>query len=383
MNTCSENAIPTIDLENEKLPDVLSGAEVAGHGDRKSPETLHELLKLMASMRSANPGAEADMALADDEEEEDDDTDMEDEELSDDEAAEDGEHRGFANMHSLEKIIAAMNDSDDEDDFSFDDDEEEEYSNVSDADDYHNKACVYARTGKLKKAIEVCLKGLKYFPRNVDLLADIIQYSSESGDWEAAAKYYGMLRKTIPFHRWNWRAFTFSTRYLLDEDPIENEAECRMLISNYKKYIPYEERICMVESELEEALGNRDRSMQVLEEAIATRSNASQCALRLMDMQMNRGMFAEAVHTANYGIAASAEAQPSINMPYLCYLRALAKDHLLQRKECMHEPVSQKEVDAMVKEYKLLMNEFPVKTMRFRSNINERISMLAFIQTTD
>lgn len=383
MNTCSENAIPTIDVENEKLSDVLSGAEVAGQGDHKSPETLHELLKLMASMRNAAPADEADVAPAEDEEEED-DADVEDEELSDDEDAEDGEHRGLGNLHSLQKLIAAMNDtdSDDEDDFSFDDDEEE-CGNVMDADDYHNKACGYARKGNLKSGIEVCLKGLKYFPRNVDLLADIIQYSSESGDWSTAAKYYGVLRKTIPFHRWNWRAFTFSARYLLDEDPVENEAECRMLISNYKKYIPYEEKICMVESELEEALGNRERSMQVLEEAIATRSNASQCALRLMDKQMDRGMFEEAVHTANYGMAASAEAQPSINMPYLCYLRALAKDHLLHKKECMHEPVSQKEVDAMVKEYKLLMNEFPVKMMHFRSNIHERISMLAFIQTTD
>jgi len=268
------------------------------------------------------------------------------------------------------------------DDCDNDDDEEESDSGM-DADDYHNKACDYARRGRTKQAADVCLKGLKHFPMNVDLLADTVKYSSDSGDMKTAAKYYAILKNSIPFSRWNWRAYTFSIDYLLGENPSENEAECRMLVDNYKKFIPYEEKSCMAESELEMAVGNSERSMEVLVDAIATRSNASQCALRLADMQMDRGMFEAVVNTANYGIAASAEAQPSINVPYLYYLRALAKDHLIHKKEYVHHAVSCEEVREMEKEYNLLLEKFSRQMIRYGSNIRMRISMLAFIRTAD
>ena len=266
---------------------------------------------------------------------------------------------------------------------SDDDDDDDDDDDIMDADDYHNKACGFARRGEYKQAANVCLKGLKRFPMNVDLLADTVKYSSDSGDMMTAAKYYAILKNSIPFSRWNWRAFTFSIDYLLGEDPTENEAECRMLVDNYKKWIPYEEKSCMAESELEMAIGNSERSMEVLVDAIAARANASQCALRLADMQMDRGMYEAVINTANYGIAASAEAQPSINVPYLYYLRALAKDHLIHKKECAHNAISSEEVRAMEKEYRLLIEKFTSKMIRYKSNIDMRIDMLAFIQTTD
>ena len=284
-----------------------------------------------------------------------------------------------ADLPSISNIIA----DDDDEDSDDDDDNEAEIEGNMDADDYHNKACDYARRGSTKQAAEVCLKGLKYFPMNVDLLADTIKYSSDSGDMKTAAKHYAILKKSIPFSRWNWRAYTFSIDYLLGENPAANEAECRQLVENYKKFIPHEEKSCMAESELEMSIGNSGRSMEVLVNAIATRSNASQCALRLADMQMDRGMYEAVVDTANYGIAASAEAQPSINVTYLYYLRALAKDHLIHKKEYAHEAISSEEVRIMEKEYDLLLEKFPRQMVRFASNIKLRSDMLAFIQTTD
>ena len=135
----------------------------------------------------------------------------------------------------------------------------------------------------------------------------------------------------------------------------------------------------MAESELEMALGNSERSMSVLEAAIAARENASQCALRLADMQLDRGLYENVIATTNYGIAASAETQPSINVPYLYYIRALAKDHLIHKKECNGEVVEQKEVDALSAEYDLMLSEFP-ELMCHAHTIKMRAKMLKFMK---
>ncbi|MCF7630337.1 hypothetical protein L3K75_09930 [[Ruminococcus] lactaris] len=283
-----------------------------------------------------------------------------------------------AEAGSLFDILARMKGIiDDGDDEADDDDYVDE--NGMDADDYHNKAVEFARHGKYKRSTEICMDGLKRFPLNVDLLADTIKYNAEAGDLDTASEHYEVLKKSVPVQRWNWRAFTFAFDYLLEVDPITNEEECRRIVENYKKYIPYEEKAYMAESELEMALGNSERSMSVLEAAIAARENASQCALRLADMQLDRGLYENVIATTNYGIAASAETQPSINVPYLYYIRALAKDHLIHKKECNGEVVEQKEVDALSAEYNLMLSEFP-ELMRHAHTIKMRAKMLKFMK---
>lgn len=279
-----------------------------------------------------------------------------------------------ADTGSLFELLSRMKDS------IYDDDSNSDADSIDmDANDYHNKAVDHSRHGKHKLAAETCMEGLKYFPLNVDLLADTIMYSSKSGNMDNAAKHYEILKDAIPVQRWNWRAFTFSFDFLLENDPVANEDECRAIIENYKKFIPYEEKAYMAESELEMALGNAERSMAVLKEAIASRENASQCALRLADMQLDRGLYEEVIATANYGIAASAEVQPSINIPYLYYIRALAKDNILHKKECRNESVEKKDVEALSAEYELLLSKFP-ELMNHASTITMRKNMLDFMK---
>lgn len=259
-----------------------------------------------------------------------------------------------------------------------DPDEETDESDM-DSDDYHNKAVDYARWNKCREAAEICQQGLRKFPFNVDLMADMIKYSSKAGDMQTANDYYTALKTKVPFRCWNWRAFTFSFDYLLKADPVANEDECRTIISQYKKFLPYEEKACVAESELESALGRPDVSMDVLKEAVRTHTNASQCALRLADMQMDRGLFEDVLTTTNYGIAASAEVQPSINVPYLYYIRTLAKDHLLHKKVYEGKPVTAEEVNALSEEYKLLASEF-LELKRHAHTIGMRAKMLKFIK---
>lgn len=111
-------------------------------------------------------------------------------------------------------------------------DDDEEDSDGMDANDYHNKAVEFSRRGKFRQAIDLCVEGLDHYPNNVDLIADTIKYCSESGDMEKAAEFFQVLKQTIPYHRWNWRAFTFSFDYLMEEDPEKNEEICRDIITN-------------------------------------------------------------------------------------------------------------------------------------------------------
>lgn len=295
----------------------------------------------------------------------------ENEEICDSAEIETSEEFGFLELLSkMEDITAAH------------EDDMEEDSEGMDADDYHNKAIELLRRGKFRQAIDLCIEGLDHYPDNIDLIADIIKYCSKSGDMEKAEEFFQVLKNRIPYCRWNWRAFTFSFDFLIEQNPEKNEEICREIITNYKKYLPYEEKACMAESELEAALGNVQRSMDVLENAVETRPNACQCALKLADMQLERGLYEKVVNTANYGISASVEVQPSINIPYLLLVRTLAKDAILHKKlfsDCL--PTS-KDVEKISEEYDLLVSEFP-ELIGHAHVISTRKKMLKFIRTTE
>ncbi|MCR5249215.1 MAG: hypothetical protein K6E50_01265 [Lachnospiraceae bacterium] len=273
-----------------------------------------------------------------------------------------------------------IDDDDDDDDYDIDDDDDEDAPGM-DSNDYHNKAVSFSRRGMFKKAISLCIEGLQHYPNNIDLIADTIKYCSECGDVERAAEYYALLKDTIPYSRWNWRAYTFTFDYLIAADPVKNEEVCRELIANYKKYVPHEEKACMAESELEASVGNTEKSMEVLEKAIRTYPNASQCALKLADMQMERGMYERVVETADYGISA-VEVQPSINVPYLLLVRTMAKDALLHRRIGEGILPSKAEVEELKDEYEKLVPEFPV-LMRHAGIIDIRKKILKFVKTSD
>ncbi len=272
-------------------------------------------------------------------------------------------------MKFFSMIQNSMSDNDDDDD---------DIGTSMDANDYHNKAVDYARKGRNDKAVQICKEGLSHFPLNVDLIADTIKYSCEMGDMACAEIHYKILKEKIPYERWNWRAFTFSFDYLLEVDPVGNEAICRELIEQYKLHIPYEEKSYMAESELESALGNYEESMNALKKAITEHANASQCALHLADMQLEWGLFEDAVDTANYGISASAEVQPSINIPYLYLVRTLARDSILHKRYFSGDKVTEHDVEKISEEYELLEREFP-ELLRHTETVEMRKKMLKFI----
>lgn len=279
----------------------------------------------------------------------------------------------------MARLRAALESAEDGDDTKEEDDSDDDAYSEMDADDFHNKSVAYARSGHCSKAVSLCQVGLKRFPLNVDLVADIIKYASDIGNNDVAERYFAVLR-SVPVSRWNWRAFDFTLDYLMKADPYGNEETCRTIIANFRKYIPWDERADVSESELEEKLGHHDASLHVLENAVQTHSNACQCALLLADAKFDRGDYEGVLQATSYGITASVQVQPAINVPYLLLLRILANDHILHAKEGKDGAVKKEEVDALQADYTLFCDEFPEYVRRREDTIRTRMKLLKFIK---
>ncbi len=264
-------------------------------------------------------------------------------------------------------------------DLSFLSDDEDEEND--DENDYHNKSADLARKGKNREAVEMCVRGLEKFPNNMDLLADAIKYSSDIGDVGAAENYLDKLNERVPRNTWNWRAYTFVLDFLM-KNPSKNEKTCREIIDDYKKNLPYEEKSSVAESELEEKLGNHEKSKEILAQAIKERFNAPQSALRLLDLQLQHGEFEEALRTSDYFLIASCEAQPSTNLNYQLYVRCLAEDAIIHKKYFENGNVTEDEVERIKGMYERIL-KIPELGIRFGSNIKDRIVMLDFMKISD
>lgn len=281
-------------------------------------------------------------------------------------------------LRMLAEARAQSDDDQDEYDEDDEDDREVGESTDKDADDYHNEAVRLANRDQYKRAVNVCLQGLEHWPDNVDLLADVIKYAVNCGMLGVAEMYFQLLGQRQPRKRWNWRAYTFSLDYLMLK-PEENEKICRELIKDYQSSFPADEKSRVAEAELEDALGNPKRAMEVLTRALEQLPNAPQCALRLADKQMDCGMYDVVVKTCNYGLAASCAAQPAIYAPYLLLLRTLATDALLHRKAA----VTSGEIADLDQQYALLEECFPTLCSRYDRSVTTRRKILRFMQPTD
>ena len=237
------------------------------------------------------------------------------------------------------------------------------------ADDYHNAAVGFSRRQQNERAVRVCQVGLKKWPDNIDLNADVLTYAMDAGLTDELEELAAALQRNCPDRsRWNWRGFRFLFLYYIKVKPDGYEEKTKNLIEEYKKYIPADERAYMCEYERYQGLGKPDEAVQALEEAV-TNLKAPQCALTLADIYFERADYDDAIRTATLGIAYAAEPQPGIRTSYLLMLRAMAKDAALLRKGNF----SDKEVQEVLKEYKLAQKYVSIRERRV---IDLRIDIL-------
>lgn len=233
-----------------------------------------------------------------------------------------------------------------------------------DADDFHNFAVDLARKDEYIYACQVLDCGLKLFPKNVDLLADYLQYGVSCNRLDECRKVYKTLLK-IPRRRWTWRGFAFLVDYLQflvdrsDSDKEINAKEEEMLsvVSDFRKYFPYSEESYRTESNVYRILNLPDKEADVLKLALKCVLVAPKCALRYADILFERGMYQEAADAIKRGIRDANQTQSRVNEGYIYYLSALCKLAIAQQSGSNLD-LDKTSADEIYSEFNIALSKF-------------------------
>lgn len=201
-----------------------------------------------------------------------------------------------------------------------------------DADDFHNFAVDLARRDEYALACDVLDCGLNLFPKNVDLLADYLQYGVSCNKLEECKKIYKTLIK-IPRRRWTWRGFAFLVDYLQflvdrsdsEKDIDSKEKEMLSIVEDFRKIKPYSEEAYRTEADVYRRLNMHDKEAETLKTALDTIKVAPKCALRYADLLFERGLYDEASDAIQRAISDATQTQTSVNEGYIYYLSGLCK----------------------------------------------------------
>lgn len=207
-------------------------------------------------------------------------------------------------------------------------------------DEFHNFCVNYASRGDYESACNLLKVGLSQHSLSTDLLADYLQYGIKCGKEDDCNKYYAQLN-AIPKNRWTWRSFDFSIDYLKaitsslsDTTEIEfKKAEMISLVDEFQKQMPYNEQPFLAKAEIYEFFGLHNDATETLKTAVNSIKVSPKCCLKYSDLMLEHGEYNEVITTTKRGIVASAQDQATVNIGYLFYLSALAKDALIHERE--------------------------------------------------
>ena len=215
------------------------------------------------------------------------------------------------------------------------------------ANDYHNFAVALARKSEYALACQVLECGLKMFPKNVDLLADFLQYGVLCDRLDDCKKYHKVLLK-IPRRRWTWRGFAFLVDYLRflnersdsEKEIAAREAEMLEVASEFRTFYPYVEEPYSVEANIFKDLNEHEKELGALQSALENLEVAPKCALRCADILFERGKYSEAAEKIRRCISDANRTQSSVSEGYMYYLSALCKIANTQKSESTFDEAS-------------------------------------------
>lgn len=209
---------------------------------------------------------------------------------------------------------------------------------IGDADDWHNFAVDIARKDLFDLSCDLLECGLSIYPKNIDLLADYLQYGTSCGRTETCKEIYKVLSK-IPKIRWGWRGYSFSVnylKYLWERSDSEKELEKLQnemlnLAKLFRKNLPDDEESYRCEADIYKILHRREDEESTLRAALSNIKLAPKCALRLSDLLFDRGDYDEALEQIRRGLRDAMQTQRSVNEGYLYYLMGLTKLAIAQQ----------------------------------------------------
>lgn len=247
------------------------------------------------------------------------------------------------------------------------------------ADDYHNFSVNYSRRGDFETACDIIIRGLQQHPLATDLLADFLQYGVKCERISQCIECYEKLTQ-IPKNRWTWRSFDFSIDFLKAQYEMASgemaetlKVDMLRLADEFRVCLPFEEQPFLAKAEIYEMLGMYDESVSTLNEAINTVRVAPKCCLKYCDFMMARGEYNEVISAAKHGVVGSAQDQATINIGYLFFLSALAKDALLHGSENYDDAEAVRDIYT---DYRIADALLDVNNLVYRRTIKSRTVIL-------
>nr|VFJ53204.1 MAG: Tetratricopeptide (TPR) repeat [Candidatus Kentron sp. DK] len=245
-------------------------------------------------------------------------------------------------------------------------------SNISgDPDDFHNLAAELGRQNLYSLASRVVLRGLEYFPQNVDLLSSGIKYLSSNGAIDEADKLTERLR-AIPKEYWNWRAFVFLGDYFELRGRFD---EAFALYDAFKQQLPHDERAYAQHGSVFKKWGNHDKAIAIFEEGLRKTRKAPQTALMLAESYIEVGEYAKAIAATERGIEGTAIDQPTANIAAIFWTRATARDALIHTNQITEQAELAKSIGLAISDYQAAMS-MPDRLVQHRYRGPQRIQVL-------
>lgn len=205
--------------------------------------------------------------------------------------------------------------------------------------EFHNATVRLTRYGFYDYAYALAKVGHNRYPRNTDLLGDLLCYGLHCKPLDELQQWYIKL-DGINKRFWSWRAYQFSFDYWMERLPYaKNEEELHNwegiienLFGSFKQNFQYLndksdcEKAYMMEFEYYNSKGDEERALAALKAATEdsrTVNKCAQCALKLADRYFETGAYEESYKFANTAVSIK-EDQASISLGYAYYILAMS-----------------------------------------------------------
>lgn len=222
-----------------------------------------------------------------------------------------------------------------------------------DSDDYHNLAAELARGSMYNEACRVLKKGEQYFNKDVDIHADIIEYSTKGGLDYAAESVRAL--KTMNSQIWTWRCYEFICDYYRS---IGDLTKANIICDDFMKAFPNDEHGYRSKAEVLRLLypgqDGIDKSIEVLKTALMKKINCPQCANALAEQYLSIGRYSDALRAANRSVLELAQQQPHVPAAIIFYNRATIQDRMFMQG-LENSLVEQGTADAAYKDYHMAL----------------------------
>lgn len=222
--------------------------------------------------------------------------------------------------------------------------------------DYHNCAAEFARGSMYIEACRILERGLLFFPKEIDLLADLVEYATKGGLIGKAEEAVFRLKRDIPKGQWNWRCYEFSCDYY---KAIGDYQAAYDLSDEFINVIPDDERGYRIKAECERQLHPGQEGIEgciaAFKQAIDRNITCPQCAMALSELLLGNGRIEEALEAANRTIRDLAQQQPHVNVAFAFFNRANIWDRMCLQKDD-NAAEQQTLADNACKDYKMALS---------------------------